>query len=170
GTRYSWTLDYDPDARAGKGQFRFTTKSNSTKPEEFEGKEFTVELPDGFKKEGASFDRFGMMNMMKSGGHMMAYFGDVQFDGKTSDFSKDPGWVGSGTRATYEDREQAGAHDFGFSAKTNFAGGMAGEVGGGLWRAGKYAYYADRIGPLSLDDKLEASGKVILKVGAPDSD
>ncbi|HKA06358.1 MAG TPA: hypothetical protein VKD71_03815, partial [Gemmataceae bacterium] len=67
GTRYSWTLDYDPDARAGKGQFRFTTKSNSTKPEEFEGKEFTVELPDGFKKEGASFDRFGMMNMMKSG-------------------------------------------------------------------------------------------------------
>jgi hypothetical protein len=170
GTRYTWRLDYDPDANAGKGQFRFTIKSTSAKPEEFEGKEFTVDLPDGFKKEGANFDRFGMMNMMKSGGHMIAYFGDVQHDGKTPDFSKDPEWVGSGNRATYEDREQAGAHDFGFSAKTNFAGGTAGEVGGGLWRAGKYAYYADRVGPLSLDDKLEASGKVILKVGAPDSD
>ncbi|HEY1377400.1 MAG TPA: hypothetical protein VGF55_11435, partial [Gemmataceae bacterium] len=30
--------------------------------------------------------------------------------------------------------------------------------------------YADRVGPLSLDDRLEASGKVILRVGAPDSD
>src|SRR5262249_52441301 len=86
GTRYAWKLDYDPDAKAGKGQFRFTIKSNSAKPEEFEGKEFTVDLPDGFKKEGASFDRFGMMNMMKSGGHMIAYFGDVRYDGKTPDF------------------------------------------------------------------------------------
>ena len=63
-----------------------------------------------------------------------------------------------------------GAHDFGFSAKTNFAGGKPGEVGGDLWRSGKYGYYADRIGPLTLDDRLEASGKVVLKVGAPDSD
>src|SRR5439155_330583 len=51
-----------------------------------------------------------------------------------------------------------------------FAGGTAGEVGGDLWRSGKYAYYADKVGPLTLDDRLEASGKVVLKVGAPDSD
>ena len=29
---------------------------------------------------------------------------------------------------------------------------------------------ADKVGPLTLDDRLEASGKVVLKVGAPDSD
>ena len=61
------------------------------------------------------------------------------------------------------------AHDFGFSP-TNHAGGKAGEVGGTFWRSGKYAYYADKIGPLTLDDRLEASGKVVLKSGAPDSD
>ena len=32
------------------------------------------------------------------------------------------------------------------------------------------AYYADRVGPLTLDDRLEARGRVVLKVGAPDSD
>jgi len=63
-----------------------------------------------------------------------------------------------------------GSHDFGFSGKTNYAGGKPGEVGGDLWRSGKYGYYADRVGPLTLDDRLEASGKVVLKVGAPDSD
>jgi hypothetical protein len=50
------------------------------------------------------------------------------------------------------------------------AGGKLGEVGGTLWRSGKYAYYADRVGPLTLGDRLEASGRVVLKSGAPDSD
>src|SRR5262249_42279447 len=86
------------------------------------------------------------------------------------DFSKDPGWVGVGNRETHQERDVVGAHDFGFS-QTHFAGGAAaGEVGGDLWRSGKYGYYADKVGPLSLDDRLEASGKVVLKVGAPDSD
>jgi hypothetical protein len=65
---------------------------------------------------------------------------------------------------------QAGAHDFGFSPDTNFAGGKAGEMGGDLWRSGKYASYADKVGELTMDQRLEASGKVVLKVGAPDSD
>lgn len=170
GTRYNWTLNYDPSANNGYGQFQYTVQSNSPKPEAFEGKTFTVDLPEGHKKEGATFDRFGLMNMMKSGNAMTIYFDDLQYDGTTEDFSRDPGWAESGNRARYEDREQAGAHDFGFSEKTNFAGGKPGEVGGSFWRSGKYAYYADRIGPLTLDDRLEARGKVVLKVGAPDSD
>src|SRR5262249_39945062 len=125
GTRYTWSLSYDPEANEGNGRFQFSVKSNSEKPEEFEGKTFTVDLPAGFRKEGATFDRFGLMNMMKSGGTMTAHFGDLRLDGKAVDLSKDPGWVGSGNRATYEDREQTGAHDFGFSPKTNFAGGAA---------------------------------------------
>jgi hypothetical protein len=170
GTRYTWTLTYDPDANDGNGRFQFTIKSTSAKPEEFEGKTFPVDLPPGFKKEGATLDHFGLMNMMKGGNALTIYFDDLQYDGKAEDFAKDPGWEGSGNRATYQDREVVGAHDFGFSARTNFAGGSPGEVGGDLWRSGPYGYYADRVGPLTLDDRLEARGKVILKVGAPDSD
>src|SRR5437763_1003210 len=44
-----------------------------------------------------------------------------------------------------------------------------GELGGIIWRSGRYGYYADRVGPLSLNDRLEARGKVVLNVGPPDS-
>jgi hypothetical protein len=191
GTRYTWTLDYDPAANGGDGRFQFTIKSHGTAPEPLDAKllpadlpeahrkealsrfpnttTFAVDLPAGFKKEGATFDRFGLMNMMKPGNPMTIYFGDLRHDGVAEDFTKDPGWVGSNNRAKIEN-PPAGAHDFGFSAKTNFAGGKPGELGGDLWRGGKYGYYADRVGPLTLDDRLEARGKVVLKVGAPDSD
>lgn len=178
GTRYTWTLRYDPDAAGGNGRFEVTVKGDGDTPEAFEGKAFAVDLPPGFKKEGATFDRFGLMNLMKSGGAMTIYFGNLRHDGGTPDLSRDPGWIGSGNRATFQDREQAGAHDFGFSEKTSFAGGQPtggagkpGEVGGSFWRTDKdWGYYADRVGPLTLDDRLEARGKVVLKVGAPDSD
>src|SRR5207248_3056467 len=39
-----------------------------------------------------------------------------------------------------------------------------------FWRSGKYGYYADRVGPLTLNDRLEAGGKVVLRSGGPDSD
>ena len=60
---------------------------------------------------------------------MTIYFDDLQYDGKSEDFSKDPGWAGSNNRAKIEN-VPAGAHDFGFSPKTNLAGGTTGEVGG----------------------------------------
>jgi hypothetical protein len=170
GTRYTWTLNYDPVANAGGGRFEFTIKSTSPKPEEWEGKTFTVNLPEGFKKTGATFDRFGLANMTKPGGSATVYFDDLKYDGTAQDFAKDPEWVGSGNRAKYEETMPPGTHNFGFSEKTKFAGGAAGEVGGDLWRSGKYGYYADKVGALTLDDKLEASGRVVLKVGAPDSD
>lgn len=187
GTRYRWTLDYDPRSAGGNGQFVFTMRSdthtsldygtlNSAAQHEAQARfphttTFTVDLTPGFKGEGATFDRFGVLNMMKSGGAATMFFDDVTFAGRDEDFSKDPGWAANGNRATYEDREVAGAHDFGYSAKTNHAGGAAaGEVGGGLWRSGEYGYYADRIGPLSLDQRLEARGKVKLVTAGPDSD
>jgi hypothetical protein len=187
GTRYQWTLDYDPEGAGGRGQFKFTLRSDAHKPGEFSGTDipeahkaearlrfpdvttFTVDLPEGYRKQDTTFDHFGLMNMMKPGGSMSIYFGDLQYLGRKSDFSQDPKWDAAGNRATYPAKDVGGAHDFGFSP-TNHAGGKAGEVGGTFWRSGKYAYYADRIGPLSLDDRLEASGKVVLKSGAPDSD
>jgi hypothetical protein len=191
GTRYSWTLTYDPGANGGGGRFQFTLKSHGSGPEpldarrlpaDFPGRHrkealshfpnttaFSVDLPAGFKEEGATFNRFGLMSLMKPGDALTVYFGDLRHGGVTEDLTKDPGWVGSSNRAKVANAP-AGSHDFGFSAGTNFAGGGRGELGGDLWRGGRYAYYADRVGPLTLGDRLEASGKVVLRVGAPDSD
>jgi WD40 repeat protein len=186
GTKYHWTLDYDPLAGDGNGRFTFTMRSDThtsqdygSLPEKSEEEAhirfpntttFTVDLTPGFRKEGATFDRFGALNLMKAGGSATMFFDDVEFNGETQDFAADPQWIGAGNRTTFEDREQVGAHDFGFSANTAHAGGQAGEVGGGLWRSGDYGYYADRVGPLDLKRRLEASGKVKLVVAGPDSD
>lgn len=187
GTRYHWTLDYDPQAAAGNGRFTFTLRSDNHPIEPVDSRlpaasqkeelsrfphttTFAVDLPPGHKAENATFDRFGVMNMMKAGGVATIYFDDLQYDGRMQEFAKDPGWVQVGNRVTFEDREQVGAHNFGFSAKTNHAGGSPGEIGGDLWRSGNYGYYADRIGPLTLDQRLEASGKVVMLAGGPDAD
>lgn len=183
GTRYHWTLDYDP---TGDGKFTFTMRSDThttqdygTLPQASQAEAmarfpntttFVIPVTPGLKKEGATFDRFGIQNMMKSGGAATMWFDDVEFDGRREDFARDPGWASSGSRVSYEDREVTGAHDFGYST-TNHAGGAApGEIGGGLWRSGDYGYYADRVGPFDLDQKLTAHGKVKLVTAGPDSD
>jgi hypothetical protein len=170
GTKYTWRLEYDPAGNDGGGRFEYTVKSDSDKPEAFEGKTFSVNLPPGFRKEGATLDRFGMMNLMKPGGFMHVHFDDVKVGAHAEDFTKDPGWVGSSNRETYEERVQVGAHNFGFATSNIAKGVKAGEIGGELWRGGKYAYYADRVGPLSLNDRLEARGRVTFVVGGPDAD
>jgi len=187
GTRYHWTLDYDPAAAAGRGRFVFTFRgpaprlgefSNADIPEKHkeearkrfpDATTFTVDLPEGYRDQGTTFDHFGLMNMMKPGRRMTIHFDDLTYLGQAQDFSEDPKWDASGNRATYQSKDVAGAHAFGFSP-TDHAGGKPGEAGGTFWRSGKYGYYADKVGPLSLDDRLEASGKVVLQSGAPDSD
>jgi hypothetical protein len=185
GTRYRWTLDYDPTADGGNGSFTFTLKSDNHKTQDYgplpeksqqeslarfpNTTTFRVDLPPGFKREGATFDRFGLHNMMKAGGAATIYFGNLTLNGKRQSLDSDPQWLASGNRTTFEDRELTGAHDFGFS-QTNFSGGKPGEVGGGLWRSGDFAYYADRVGPLNLEQKLEARGRVKMLTAGPDSD
>ncbi len=186
GTRYHWTLDYDPQAAGGNGRFTFTLQSDTHKTEDYgalpedsqqEAKArfpatntFTVDLPPELRKEGATFDRFGICNATKSGGAMTMYFGDLEYEGQVPDLSRDPGWIGTGNRTNFGDYELAGAHDYGYSAKTSLAGGSPGEVGGSLWRSLPFSYYADRVGPLNLERRLEASGKVKLVTAGPDSD
>ena len=188
GTRYYWTLDYDPLGGGGNGRFTFTLRSDNhpanpmddSLPESVQQEtrsrfpyttSFNIDLPPELRKEGATFDRFGMLNALKGGNSASVYFADLQFNGKTEDFTKDPSWIGSGNRLTYEDREQTGAHDFGYSPTTQLAeGAKPGEVGGSLWRSSNFAYYADRIGPLTMEQKLEAHGKVRLVTAGPDSD
>jgi hypothetical protein len=189
GTRYRFTLEYDPHDANDNGRFTFTLASDNHPIDPADEKlpeahraealkrfphtaSFTVDVPPGLKKENATFDRFGLMNMMKAGGVATIYFDDLQVNGQAEDFSKEPGdWIGVGNRATFEDHEQTGAHNFGFSPETNHAGGeKPGEIGGGLWRSGPFAYYADPIGPLDLDHPIEARGKIKMVTAGPDSD
>ena len=88
---------------------QLTIRSNSKKPQEFEGKTFTVALPRGYRDQGTAFDRFGMLNKPKAGNPMTIYFDDLRYDGKVEDFSQDPGWVAVGNDATFADRERVGA-------------------------------------------------------------
>ncbi len=167
GTRYHWKLDYDPAANGGNGQFQFTINSGSGTPQEFEGKTVTVDLPAGFKQQGTSFDRFGMMNVTKEGSPMTIHFDDLEVDGRKENFAQDPGWVGVRNRESYQATEVGGAQDFGFRT-TRHAGGFAGEFGGIVWRA-PYAYYADRVGPFSLRERLEARGRLFFEVAGLDT-
>ncbi len=186
GTRYKWTLDYDPQAAGGKGRFTFTMTSDTHKTQDYGSLDeasqreaqarfpntttFQVDLTDGFKEHDTVFDHFGMMNMMKSGGNVTLYFDDLVINGQAQDFAKDPGWDASGNRATYQATDVGGAQNFGYS-DSNHAGGKPGEIGGTFWRTeSDWGYYADKVGPLSFDDRLEARGKIKLVAGAPDAD
>ena len=167
GTRYAWTLAYDPDLNDGNGQMEFTIRSAGSQPEPFETKTHIVPLPKGYKDQGTSFDRFGLMNGEKGGNPMTIYFDDLQHDGKSEEFSTDPGWVGSGNHATFSDREQGGAHDFGFSAQTCHAGGAPGEIGGVIWRSGLYGYYADPRGAVDAHQSPGGPGQGRAPGGSP---
>src|SRR5262249_46294872 len=72
-----------------------------------------------------------------------------------------------GNHVSFPDRVKRPDHDFGYSP-TAFAGGTKGEVGGVIWRDEAPAYYADRVGPLTLDDELEASGRLAFTGGLAD--
>jgi hypothetical protein len=157
--RHRWSIQYDP---AGKGTVTIRVDDLAA---------VSYELSEEVRKDGITADRFGIVNHLKSGSAMTFYLDDVKVGDKTFDFAADPDWQSSGSRTSFEDREIAGDQNFGYS-ETNFGGGggTKGEIGGTVWRGGGgRAWYADRIGPLDLAQPLHASGKIILKVGAPDS-
>jgi hypothetical protein len=167
GHRYEWNMTYDPDANKGDGQFTYTLSGYDKEKDPIDSP-ITVDLPPGFKKTGATFTRFGIVNARKAGGNLTFYMDDVAVDQQKWDFSSDPKWEENGSRTTFTETETPGAHDFGFS-QTNYAGGKIGEVGGTVWRS-TFASYADRVGPLDLSKPLVASGRVVLTAADPDSD
>src|SRR5581483_8609067 len=109
------------------------------------------------------WEGFNNRNAPKHSRTVKQYFGysATHFAGK------DPAWIGAGNRVTFEDHELVGAHDYDYSSKTSLAGGAPGEVGGMLWRGLPFSCYADRVGPLNLEQRLEAGGKVKLVTAGP---
>ncbi len=59
GTRYSWTMSYDPAANGGNGRFHFTIKSHGAKPEPLNAKRLPADFPEAHKKEALSRMAFG---------------------------------------------------------------------------------------------------------------
>src|SRR6185437_8864662 len=79
---------------------------------------------------------------------------------KSESFNSDPGWEGRNNHITPKKVKMV-TQDFGYS-KTHFAGKAPGEMGGTITRAFVPAFYADKIGPKTLTDKLTGSGTFAL--------
>ena len=161
-----WTLTYDPKGNDGKGVITATIGNDTA----------VCNLDAGHKADGATFNRFGILNVMKSADSgSEVWFDDIAINGgAVESFDRDPKWDGRNNRQTTETRIVRPWFDFGFS-DTNFAGGKAkGELGGQIFRGDcrepeRMACYGDRVGPLTLDKPLKASGKIAMTRGVSDS-
>ncbi|MGC4044741.1 MAG: hypothetical protein QM758_13190 [Armatimonas sp.] len=165
GKTYRWSLKYDPQGNGGSGTVRVTI-----------GEETAVcDLAPGHKADGATFNRFGLLNIVKSaddGGEL--WLDDVTVNGETEAFDRDPKWEGVRNHRTFVTRAIRPYGDFGYSP-TQYAGGRSkGELGGVVYRGdcrypAAMASYADRLSTLTLDKPLKAGGKVSLRRGVSDS-
>lgn len=162
---HHWSLSYDPHGNQGKGSVTVRVDDQVA----------VCHLADGHKKDGASFDRFGLMAVAKhfdQGGEV--WLDDVTINGQQYSFDRDPQWEGHGNRNTYVTYDVRPRFDFGYS-NTWLAGGQGrGELGGLVFRGDiryreRIAYYADRIRPASLAKPLRASGRVSLRRAVSDS-
>jgi hypothetical protein len=165
GVALQWSLQYDAAGNGGRGVVTATLN----------GKTAVCNLADGHRKDGASFNRFGLMPVMKhydTGGEL--WLDDITINGTTEHFDKDPKWDEWNNRRRYVTGSVRPRFDFGFSG-TRFAGGKrSGELGGLVFRgdcreADRMAYYGDRLHRLTLRQPLRASGKVALRRGVSDS-
>jgi hypothetical protein len=161
---YRWSLRYDPAANQGGGAIYVTLGDQSA----------VCNLDAGHKADGAVFNRFGLLNVIKSvddGGEV--WIDDVAVDGAREDFARDPGWQSFQSRRSYRTTNVRPHGDFGYSP-TAHAGGRAGEMGGLVFRGdcrypGAMASYADRLQDLTLLKPLTASGRVSMLRGVSDS-
>jgi hypothetical protein len=70
GRIYEWTLEYEPEANQGAGAVTFT----------LDGESETLNLSLDHRREGATFDRFGMFNMQDNNGKdCLVYLDDLTY-------------------------------------------------------------------------------------------
>lgn len=162
---HTWSIAYDPHANDGRGAIAA----------EFDGQQAVCNLSEEHKADGASFDRFGLLNVIKSVDSLgIVYIADLKLNGEAIDLGTDPHWEGLRNRLTYESEEVRPRFKFGYSA-THFAAGAAGGEMGGLFFRGdcrypdRLAYYGARLDTLTLENPLHASGKLVLRRGVSDS-
>jgi hypothetical protein len=163
---HEWSLRYDPAGNRGKGSIRVG----------FDGEVSICHLDEGHQADGAAFNRFGLLNVMKqwdTGGEI--WLDDVTVNGQMESFRNDPHWVEFQNRRTYSSTDVRPRFDFGYSA-THYAGGQnPGEMGGLIFRGdGRYtnlmAFYGAPLEEMNMTKTLKASGKISLRRAVSDSD
>jgi hypothetical protein len=167
---YPFTLNYDPNGSGGLGAITATIGSYSA----------VLTLDAGHKADGATFNRFGILDVMKSvddAGRL--WLDNVAINGESHTFDTDPGWDQLNNRNTYITTNVRPRFDFGYSPGTSFAGGASGgELGGHTFRGdsreefngSRMAYYGDALDEeLTLQQPLHAEGKVSFNRGVSDS-
>jgi len=165
GRIYTWSLRYDPNGNGGAGLLTAT----------LDGDRAVCELSPEHRADGAEFNRFGILNVMKSyddGGTL--WLDDVTIAGEREDFGTDPQWEARGNRRTYDTRNVRPRFDFGYSHTRHAGGRRIGELGGLVFRGDcrygdRLAAYGDRLSTLTLQGPLRASGKVCLRRAVTDS-
>lgn len=165
GKVYSWSLKYDPNGNNGGGTITATINDRTV----------VATLDPGHKADGATFNRFGLLNAVM-GGHKTGtlWVDDLTINGQTSTFDTDPTWDQLRNRSTHVTSYVRPRFDFGYSP-THYAGGKApGEMGGLIFRGDerypdRMAYYGDRLEKLTLEKPLKASGKMSFRHGVTDS-
>src|SRR6266850_4967819 len=140
---YPFSLNYDPNGAGGLGTVTATFGSYST----------VMTFDSGHKADGAIFNRFGILNVMKSADDPgQIWLDNVTINGVSNPFNSDPGWDQRNNRNTYITTNVRPRFDFGYSPGSNFAGGQgAGEIGGQTFRGdsrvqfngSRMAYYGD---------------------------
>jgi hypothetical protein len=68
-TPHEWTFDYDPAGAGGKG--RVTVM--------LDGRAVSLDLKEGEKAKGTTFDRFGLVTPWIDGNGQVVYFDDVTY-------------------------------------------------------------------------------------------
>ena len=122
---HRWSINYDPAGANGAGSITAT----------FDDQRAVCDLVDGHKRDGATFDRFGILNVIKSvdsPGEL--WLGSLVINGVSETLDHDPKWQGLRNRCAYESEEVRPRFNFGF-ASSHYAGGKApGEIGGRFFR------------------------------------
>jgi hypothetical protein len=167
---YPFSLTYDPHGAAGLGTITAALAGYSV----------VLTLDGGHKADGALFNRFGILNVMKSADDPgQLWLDNVTVNGELHPFNSDPGWDQRNNRTNYISTNVRPRFDFGYSPGSSFAGGQSGgEIGGHTFRGDsrlqfngtRMAYYGARLTDvLSLNQPLHAEGKVAFRRGVSDS-
>ena len=167
---YPFTLSYDPNGAGGLGAVNATLGPYNV----------VMPLDAGHKSDGASFNRFGILDVMKSADDPgRLWLDELTINGQLHSFDADPGWDQRNNRTTYTTTNVRPRFDFGYSPGTNHAGGQSpGEIGGHTFRGDsreefngrRMAYYGDPLQQiLSLEQPLHAEGKIAFRRGVSDS-